>query len=390
MATLARLALVPILVAVVCVVPSLSAQQAQTPAQKATFTLIEPTEDTILAGPVTFRIGLTGGTLKELVIQVQGAEVCRRTGPPFECTWNAGATVTGRTVRAVATLTTGERLTSSVRTKGVTISDRSEVESILVVTHVTDSNGRFAKGLTANDFRILDEGVEQKVNLLDTGEGGAEVLLALDVSGSMANNIEDLKTVALDFIDRLRPVDKVTLTGFNSAFFVLAGRDADRAARVRALDDLTASGGTAIYDTLISAAEEVSKYPGRKAIVAFTDGDDMSSRSTLETAREALHDHDALLYFVSTAQDGELRRALSRLAVETGGAAYFASRLSGTAEHFRDIVQDIAQQYLLSFSPEKALGDGKFRKLTVETRNKSLKVRARSGYFATKRSGGGG
>jgi VWFA-related protein len=387
MAALARLALVPLLAAILCVSPSVSARQAQAPAPRPTFTLIEPTEDTILAGPVTFRIGMTGGTLKELVIQVQGVEVCRRSAPPFECTWNAGATTSGRTVRAVATLATGERLTASVRTKGVQINDRSDVDSILVVTHVTDSNGRFAKGLTANDFRILDEGVEQKVNLLDTGEGGAEILLALDVSGSMANAIEDLKVVALDFMDRLRPVDKVTLTGFNSAFFVLAGRDADRAARQRALDDLTASGGTAIYDTLISAAEEVSKFPGRKAIVAFTDGDDMSSRSTLETAREALHAQDALLYFVSTAQDGELRRALSRLAVETGGSAYFASRLSGTAEHFRDIVQDIAQQYLLSFSPEKPLGDGKFRKLQVETKNKSLKVRSRGGYFSTKRGG---
>jgi Ca-activated chloride channel homolog len=365
--------------------------QATPPAQQSaqpTFRIVEPTADTILTGPVTFRIGMTGGTLQSLVIQVEGAEVCRLESPPFQCTWNAGSSTAPRVVRAIGMTTTGQRLIATVRTKGVQVSDRSDVDSVLVLAHVTDSNGRFVKGLTVDDFRILDEGVVQKINLLDAGEGGAEVLLALDVSGSMGSAIEDLKLVAADFLDRLRPVDKSTLTGFNSAFFVLAGRNADRAAKQRAIAELSASGGTAIYDTLISAADEVSRYPGRRAVVMFTDGDDQSSRSTLESAREALHAQDALLYFVSTASDSELRRALTRLAIETGGTAYFAGRLSGTTEHFREIVQDIAQQYLLSFSPEKAMGDGKFRRITVETKNKNLRIRARAGYFSTKRGGG--
>jgi Mg-chelatase subunit ChlD len=105
--------------------------------------------------------------------------------------------------------------------------------------------------------------------MLDAGEGGAEVLLGLDVSGSMAPNVEDLQAVALDFLDRLRPIDKVTVAGFNSAFFVIAGRDTDRATRRRAIGDLNASGGTAIYDTLVSAADLVGQQPGRRAVVLF-------------------------------------------------------------------------------------------------------------------------
>jgi VWFA-related protein len=270
----------------------------------------------------------------------------------------------------------------------VLVSDRSEVDAILVTAHVTDSNGRFVPGMKAGDFRLFDEGVPQQVTLLDAGEGGAEVLLALDISGSMTPNIEDLKTVALDFLDRLRPIDKVTVAGFNSAFFVLAGRDADRATRRRAIADLTPSGGTAIYDTLVSAAELVGQQPGRRAIVLFSDGDDVSSRSTLETAREALHARDTLLYLVATGKadaDNQLRRALSLLSRETGGNAYFGNRLSDVAPHFREIVEDISQLYLLSFSPEKPLGDGKWRRLTVEMKNKALHVRARSGYFASRR-----
>ena len=354
---------------------------------QATFRLLEPTEETILTGPVTFRVGLSGGTLKELVIQIDGVEVCRRTAPPFECQWNAGASLDPRVVRAVATLATGERLVNSVRTKGLRVSDRSDVASVLVSSHVTDSSGRFVTGLTADDFRVLDEGVPQKVNLVDAGEGGAEILLALDLSGSMADEIDDLKLVAREFLDRLRPVDKPALMGFNSAFFLLAARDADRPTRLRAIAELSASGGTAIYDTIINGAEQLAAHPGRRAMVVFTDGDDQSSRSTLESARAALHAQDSLLYLVSTASDTDRRRELSRLATETGGAAYFAGRLSATSKHFREVVDDIAQQYLLAFAPEKPLGDGKWRRLTVEMKNRALRVRARSGYFATKRGG---
>jgi VWFA-related protein len=95
-----------------------------------------------------------------------------------------------------------------------------------------------------------------------------------------------------------------------------------------------------------------------------------------------------LLYLVATGKadaDSQLRRNLSHLALETGGNAYFGNRLSAVAPHFREIVEDIAQQYLLSFSPDKALGDGKWRRITVETKNKALRVRARSGYFAIRR-----
>ena len=358
------------------------------PASAPTFRLLEPTEDTILTGPVTFRIGMTGATLQTLVFQVDGVEICRRTEPPFECTWNAGSKLGQREVRAVAITATGQRLVAAVRTKGVLVSDRSEVDAILVSAHVTDGNGRFVPGLKADDFRLLEEGIPQQITLLDAGEGGAEVLLALDVSGSMTPNIEDLQMVALDFLARLRPIDRVTVAGFNSAFFVIAGRDSDRAARRRSIADLNASGGTAIYDTLVSAAELVGQQPGRRAIVVFSDGDDVSSRSTLETAREALHARDTLMYLVATGKadaDSQLRRSLSQLALETGGNAYFGNRLSAVAPHFREIVDDIAQQYLLSFSPAKPLGDGKWRRLTVEMKNKSLRVRARSGYFATRR-----
>jgi VWFA-related protein len=120
----------------------------------------------------------------------------------------------------------------------------------------------------------------------------------------------------------------------------------------------------------------------------FSDGDDISSRASLESARAELHGQDVVLYLVATGKadsDPVLRRSLENLCEETGGSAFFAGKLSGTVEHFREIVDDMAKQYLLAFSPEPASSDGKFRKISVEPKNKSLRVRARTGYFAAKR-----
>jgi hypothetical protein len=80
-----------------------------------------------------------------------------------------------------------------------------------------------------------------------------------------------------------------------------------------------------------------------------------------------------------------LRRYLSHLALETGGNAYFGNRLSAVAPHFREIVEDIAQQYLLSFSPTRPWATGSGGRISVEMKNKALRVRARSGYFAVRR-----
>lgn len=367
---------------------ALSPQAPQAPVP-ASVRIIEPTADTVLVGDVLLRAALVGGTVRELVFQVDGVEVCRLTSAPLECHWNAGSRLGARVVRAVAILDDGRRLPAvQVRTKGVAVNDATEVDSVLVTAHVTDSSGRFVPNLKAADFRVLDDGLPQQVTLLDSGEGGAEVLIALDVSGSMGSQMDELRMVVRDFLERLRPVDRVTIAGFNSAFFRVAERGADRETQRRAIAELEASGGTAIFDTIISGSELLGAHVGRRVLVVFTDGEDMNSRATIDAARASLHGADTLLYLVASGADGdpEQRRRLTQLSLETGGASHYASRLRDTQQYFRDIVEDLSRQYLLAFSPTRPLGDGKWRKLTVELRDPSLRIRARGGYFATRRS----
>ena len=364
---------------------ALAAPLGQTPPVR----IVEPKAETLFVGESTISIDHRPDLAVRLIVaQVDGVEACRFTARPYVCRWNAGSLARPRVVRVVATLEDGSQLVSTVRTKDVGLAQRSNVESVLVSAHVTDERGRFVPGLAASDFTILDDGVPQATTLIGTGEVGAEVFMAIDVSRSMAPLMADLRVVLRSFLDALRPVDTVTLGVFNNALRVVAPPEAAPAARQAALERLRASGDTALYDAMVEGAEVLRSRPGKRALVTFTDGRDVASRASADGARVALQSNDVILYFVGSgtaAEDKALRTTLENIALETGGAAYFEGRLLDTADRFRGIVSDLSSQYLLSFSPAKALGDGRWRPLKVTVKNSRLRVRARQGYFAVAR-----
>lgn len=357
---------------------------AQAPEQRVL--IVEPTDETFMVGLSRLRAVVEPNLPAPLhvVFQVDGQDVCRVTVAPFECQWDAGSRVLSRVVRVVATFGGGRRATSAVRTRQLEVSE-TQVDAVTVSTHVTDGSGHFVQGLQASNFTILEDGVPQAVQLLGTGEIPAEVLLALDVSRSMEPEIGDLKVTVRQFIDALPDTAHVAVSAFNSNLFLMTPFESDREARAAGLDRLRAWGLTAIYDTMIRSVDILRERGSRRALVFFTDGEDVASRSSVETARIALQSHDILLYIVATgpaASDSELHQQFDSLTRETGGAFYHAGRLSHTAEHFQSIAVDMANQYLLAFSPKRPLGDGRWRQLTVKVDNPDYHVRARTGYFA--------
>jgi VWFA-related protein len=376
----------PVRVAVLAIAIGTAAVAAR---QAPTIRIVEPRADTLFVGESTISVDHAADlAVRLVVVQVDGVEACRFIARPYRCRWDAGSLARSRNVRAVATLENGTRAIATVRTRDVGLTSRSNVESVLVSAHVTDDRGRFVPGLTAADFAIQDDGVAQAVTLVGTGDVGAEVFMAIDVSQSMEPLMPDLRVVVRSFLDALRPVDTVTIGVFNNALRIIAPAEATPATRVAALERLRASGDTALYDAMVEGAEVLRTRPGKRALVTFTDGHDVASRASASGARVALQSNDVILYFIGSgkaAEDHALRTTLEDIALETGGAAYFEGRLLDTADRFRDIVGDLSSQYLLSFSPAKPLGDGRWRPLKVSVKNSRLRVRARQGYFAVAR-----
>lgn len=360
-------------------------------AQSPEVIIVSPGADAVVTGPTTFAAGLTpnGTAVQDVVFYVDGVRACVAPPATLRCEWDAGSRVTSRHVRAVARLANGTQLTAALRTKELDVAQHASVDAVTVSVHVVDDHDRFVKGLSAADFRVFEDGRPQAVTSIATQDARADILLTLDISGSMEPVMTELKASARRFIAGVRPQDRLTLAGFNSALFVIAAPTMEPTARLAQLDRVRAFGRTSLYDSLVRAADLFRSPEGRRALVVFTDGDDISSRGSADTARAALQGKDVVLYVAGQGRaesDDDLRERLEHLAEETGGAAFFASKMAALDAHFADVLRDIGNQYVLTYSPERPMGDGAWRTIKVELTKGRHRVRARQGYFATRPS----
>lgn len=353
-----------------------------------------PTAESILIGPAKFAVDvLPPETAVDYVAMfVDGREVCRVTTRPFACDWDAGGHAEARSIRAVAALASGARVAATLRTKGMALNDSAQVDSVLVAAHVTDNKGRFIGGLKLSDFSVSEDGVPQSLAFMDEEDSPSDVVLLLDASGSMGASMTELRLAAFAFLRALRPQDTSTVAVFNTALTVVSPRGEAFEARAAAMSKVQAGGATALYDAIIRAVELTSVKAGRHAIAVFTDGDDVASRASIVNVRQSLQSQDVLLYIIATgkaAEDKNLREQLTAVAAETGGRAFFGSRMSNAVTHFEDIIEDLAHQYVIGYAPKRPVGDGGWRKLTVAVKGKDLEVRAREGYFSVRKKSGG-
>ena len=165
-------------------------------------------------------------------------------------------------------------------------------------------------------------------------------------------------------------------------------RETGAEARLRAVDQLGAWGGTSLYDVIIRSLEQLSRQSGRRSLVVFSDGDDKTSQASLETVQRVIKSSDATLFMVGLGEGREqtkLRETLASLAEPSGGRALFAERPSDLAKVFGEVIEELKHQYLLGYESTNSRRDGAWRRLSLELPNTTHRVRARQGYFAPSR-----
>jgi VWFA-related protein len=347
--------------------------------------IMAPLPDAIVTGATRLEATVAvPGDVRTITFFVDGRPVCTVERPPFGCTWQAGDVVRPHHVRVVAILADGTRLVGNVRTKDIGYAEHVRTEAVLVPVIVTD-NGRFVRGLKQRDFEIVEDGIVQPIASFASEESPLDLVLAIDISGSMERALGDVKAAVKQLLSKLRPGDAATLLGFNDTTFLVAEREKDRAARERAVDLLASWGGTALYDATSRAIEMVSRERGRKGVIIFSDGDDRDSLTRRETAMARVQASDAMLFTVGFGGGStirKLRTSLESYAQATGGRAFFPQSTADIGGSFDEIVADLANQYVLSYSSSNAKQDGKWRNIKVRVRPGKYDVRARLGYRA--------
>jgi Ca-activated chloride channel family protein len=353
--------------------------------QEPKMAIASPQADTVVSGTTAITLDIVPTAAVEIVnFFVDGRLTCTVERPPFACTWDPGPVVRGHHIRVVATFKDGRRLVDNVRTKDLGYAERAEVEAVLVPVIVMEG-GRFVQGLGKRDFEVFEDGAPQQVIALASEESPLDLVLAIDISGSMEGALADVKSAVKQLLSQLRTGDAATLIGFNDNTFLVAEREKDRQAREEAVDLLSAWGGTALYDATVRAVELVGRNPGRKGVVVFSDGDDRHSLTSPETAAARVQGGNAMLYtvgFGAGASVTTLRDRLQQYATATGGRAFFPRHSVELAQVFGSIVAELSNQYVLSYVSTNTRKDGAWRAIRVKVRSGKYDVRARRGYQA--------
>ena len=366
------------------------AQQAGTDA--VTITITSPEADSYAAGTVQLKALVAPGRrvkdIAKVMFYVNGRLECTIMEPTrLECPWDAGAHIKEHVIRAVVELHGGARAATSMRTKGLELAEAVRVE-VTQVTAVVHDRGRFIKGLPLQAFRLLEDNVPQKITHFSAEGSPLDLIIAVDVSESMTQAMPQLKNSVKKFLNALGPHDQVTLTAFNDNLFTLTRRDSAPAQRVRAVDRLAPWGGTALYDVIVKGLQQLSKQPGRRVLVVFTDGDDKSSHSTLQAVEQAVRSSDATLFMValgSGVRNATIKTSIERLVDMSGGRALFVERSDQLDGPFAEIVEELSNQYLLGYESTNAKRDGAWREIKIELPDHRYSVRARQGYNAPKK-----
>ncbi len=254
---------------------------------------------------------------------------------------------------------------------------------VQVFATITDSRGRYVDNLPADGFTIMDDGKPVRVAAFENATSDLSCTLLLDTTESMRASLPALKRAALKFIEGLRPNDSVSVYALKDGVTELQSFTTDKSAAARAVLQTEPGGMTALYDGLVRTVRDISVRPGKKAVVAFTDGNDNISMLTGDTAILRAKTAGVPIYTIAKGSDlqDETLGQLAAISRATGGMSFAIHSSSEMASVFEKVFQDVMHGYLLAFQPPGAEGHVWHTIEVVLKAPRGRKVRARDGYY---------
>jgi len=286
----------------------------------------------------------------------------------------------GRIVAAVAFVSSVLFVSLSAGSNRQQAAFSTRVESVRVDVLVLE-NGRPVTGLGPADFDIADNGVPQQVDFVSYEQIPLNVVLALDMSESVAGErLEQLRDAGGAVLDGLTKEDQSALVTFSNVVSLgapLSGRVADTR---RALDDAYGFGETALVDGVYAAMEVGESDAGRALLIVFSDGLDTSSWLTADAVLESARRSDAVAYAAAIGE-GASSSFLRELSNLTGGTLYKIDSTRDLRATFLRILEEFRHRYLISYTPRGVATSG-WHRLEVKVKNRRASIKARPGYLA--------
>jgi VWFA-related protein len=235
--------------------------------------------------------------------------------------------------------------------------DPAACPAIRAVASVTDPTGRPVVDLIRSNFRLFENGVEQRVSVsqAEVGNAPVSVTLVLDASGSLSDtDVQNIRTAARAFVDLLGERDKVAVFHFANGVARVQDFTTDKGLAKAAINRLDRNGGavgdgsqTALFDAIIEAAGYTSNAVGRRALVAMTDGQNNTGTSSPQRAVDAAQAAGAPVFTIGFGSASV--SVLQQIATGTGGLFFFGANSNDLQTILRTIGRTLGNQYILSW-----------------------------------------
>jgi VWFA-related protein len=269
------------------------------------------------------------------------------------------------------------------------------VNLVVLHTSVLDDRGKFVEGLTQESFRVYEDKVEQKLSIFKREDIPVSMGLVIDNSGSMREKRPRVNEAALTLVQSSNPQDEAFVVNFNDDFYLDLDKDFSNSIPElkEALERIDARGSTALYDAVIGSLDHLKKgNKEKKVLLIVTDGEDNTSRNSLEKTVREIQKTDTVIYTIGLlGQENKksaktARKALMSIAQASGGVAYFPENVEDVHAICEQVAHDIRHQYTLAYYPSNAARDGSFRTVHVDVipphGHGKLVARTRNGYYA--------
>lgn len=295
-----------------------------------------------------------------------------------------------------------------------TQSIRQNVNLVNVLFTVLNKQNKIIADLTKDNFKAFDDNVEQDIRFFSHQmDLPLRVGLLLDTSNSIRDRLKFEQDAAINFLFNVirRNKDQAFLMTVDDQPEMIQDFTGDLDRLRDVILKQRAGGGTALYDAIYNACQQLLKIPApagdpdadlRRVLVVISDGDDNLSRHSRGEALEMAQRVGIVIYAISTSVNwiitdqetnssnsanrkylkDEGDRVLDQFSNETGGRAFFPYHVDDLGRSFLDIGDELRSQYSLAYVPSHP-ADGKFHKIRVDINEKGLQVRARKGYYAT-------
>lgn len=305
---------------------------------------------------------------------------------------------------------------------------RVETNLVTMPVSVLDRDGRFITGLTQRDFQIFENGKAQQIEYFQSTEQPFTVALMIDVSPSTEFSIDQIQNAAIQFIEQLRPGDRVMVIEFDDSVRILSRATNNRNQLRNAIRQVRMGDGTGLYEAVDQViSREFSGIDGRKAVVLFTDGVDTTSRrATYQSTLAEAEETDVLVYpiryntqsqyrgggwgsggnqqagiggilgIILGGQSPSMRRGpagsspqeyargnqyLEGLARNSGGRKFEADSTVNLDAAFSGIAEELRRQYSVGYYPEEAGTIGERKQIRIRVTRPNVVVRAKTSYI---------